>query len=160
MSQLPSDGGPLFTPQESPVPNPASELGRPAPRNYDELIARIGEESTPAPKAPPPPPTVPAGWYPDPENTGGYRYGGAPSLRYFDGEQWTEHRAPMQRSQQRQPYAQQPIYVQQNVVAPPVVVNGGSSSMAGLHLLLTILTCGLWLPVWIIIEIVQASSKK
>jgi hypothetical protein len=32
--------------------------------------------------------------------------------------------------------------------------------MAGLHLLLTLLTCGLWLPVWIIIEIVQASSKK
>jgi hypothetical protein len=31
---------------------------------------------------------------------------------------------------------------------------------AGLHLLLTILTCGLWLPVWIVIEIVQASSKK
>jgi hypothetical protein len=66
----------------------------------------------------------------------------------------------MQRSQQRQPYPQQPIYVQQNVVAPPVVVNGGSSSMAGLHLLLTLLTCGLWLPVWIVIEIVQASSKK
>jgi hypothetical protein len=128
------------------------------PGLVDDLLPATPPPPTSRPT--PPPPTVPAGWYPDPGNTTEFRYGGAPSLRYFDGEQWTEHRAPMQRSQQRQPYPQQPIYVQQNVVAPPVVVNGGSSSMAGLHLLLTLLTCGLWLPVWIVIEIVQASSKK
>jgi hypothetical protein len=28
----------------------------------------------------------PANWYPDPE--------GGPGLRYWDGTQWTEHRAP------------------------------------------------------------------
>lgn len=110
----------------------------------------------------PSPPVVPAGWYPDPDNTRGVMYGGVPSMRYFDGTQWTEHRSPMQRQQQRQLYPQQPIFIQQNVVAPPVVVHnsGGSSSMAGLHLLLTIFTCGLWLPIWIIIEIIQAVTKK
>jgi hypothetical protein len=30
--------------------------------------------------------TTPAGWYPDPDGTGGQRY--------FNGESWTEHRAP------------------------------------------------------------------
>jgi hypothetical protein len=151
LSQLPSDGDALDRQRDETLFPDLPGLG-------DGLTPATPTRPTSSPT--PPPPTVPAGWYPDPQNTSGYRYGGAPSLRYFDGEQWTEHRAPMQRSQQRQPYPQQPIYVQQNVVAPPVVVNGGSSSMAGLHLLLTLLTCGLWLPVWIIIEIVQASSKK
>lgn len=32
-------------------------------------------------------PTTPAGWYPDPEDSGG--------LRYWDGAAWTEHRAPV-----------------------------------------------------------------
>lgn len=36
--------------------------------------------------APPPPPSVPAGWYPDSAD--------AVLLRYWDGEQWTEHTAP------------------------------------------------------------------
>jgi len=31
----------------------------------------------------PPPPTTPAGWYPDP--------GGTASQRYWDGYRWTEH---------------------------------------------------------------------
>jgi hypothetical protein len=31
-------------------------------------------------------PTVPAGWYPDPDGTGGQRY--------WDGDGWTEHRVP------------------------------------------------------------------
>ena len=130
---------------------------------FDALTADIRRSlpggQTPA-EVPPPPPAVPAGWYPDPDNTTGYRYGGIPSLRYFDGAEWTDHRAPMQRSQQRHSLSQQPIFVQQNVVTPPVVVSGGGSSMAGLHLLLTILTCGLWLPVWILIEIIQATSRK
>lgn len=145
VNQLPGDGEPLLTPQDFPAPDP--------------LISRLPEESTPAPKQPPPPPTVPAGWYPDPENTTGFRYGGVPSMRYFDGEQWTEHRAPMQRSQQRFP--QQPIIVNQQVGQPmPIVVNNGPSSMVGLHLVLTLLTCGLWLPVWVIIEIIQAASRR
>lgn len=159
MSQLPSEGESLFTPRDLSAPDNAVEIGRSAPRNYDELIARIGEESAPAPKKLPPAPTVPAGWYPDPENTGGFGYGGVPSMRYFDGEQWTDHRVPMQRSQQR--YPQQPIIVTQQVAQPmPIVVNNSSSSTVGLHLVLTILTCGLWLPVWLIIEIIQAGSRR
>lgn len=132
-----------------------------APSTQQAAIAAELFSASPTPaKAPPPPPTVPAGWYPDPDNATGYRYGGIPSMRYFDGVEWTEHRAPMQRRQHPQSNQQQPIFVQQNVVAPPVVVNSGSSSMAGLHLLLTIFTCGLWLPVWILIEIVQAASRR
>lgn len=42
------------------------------------------QPSQPAP--PPPPPSVPAGWYPDAAD--------AVLLRYWDGEQWTEHTAP------------------------------------------------------------------
>lgn len=131
------------------------------PRNYDELIARVGEQAASEPKPAPAPPTVPAGWYPDPDNTAGFRYGSTPSMRYFDGVQWTEQRAPMQRPQQRAAVPQQPLIVNQQFAPPQTVyVSGGSSSMAGLHLLLTLLTCGLWLPVWILIEIVQAMSKR
>lgn len=93
---------------------------------------------------------VPAGWYPDPDNTNGFRYGSAPSLRYFDGVNWTEQRAPMNR---RQPQAQPPIVNQVYANASPtVVVRGGTSH--GFHLLMTVLTCGLWLPIWIIAAIV------
>jgi len=151
--------GGILNPEQLPSPSDPAEPVVRGPRNYNESIQHLGEQSPSDSKPQPAAPTVPAGWYPDPENTTGYRYGGIPSMRYFDGVQWTEHRAPMQRTQQRHPYAQQPIFVQQNVVAPPVVVRGGNSSMAGIHLLLTIFTCGLWLPIWILIEIIQASNR-
>lgn len=113
-----------------------------------------------AAKPPPPPPTVPAGWYPDPDNATGFRYGSVPSMRYFDGIQWTENRAPMQRTQpgqQGKQAPQQPIIIAQQI-APPhpphvVVYNNGTNH--GLHLVLTILTCGMWLPIWIIVAIVN-----
>lgn len=106
---------------------------------------------------PPPPPTVPAGWYPDPDNHNGFRYGGVPSMRYFDGAQWTENRAPMSRRQNQQQPTAQPIIVNQQFApqTPVVVYNRGTSH--GLHLVLTILTCGAWLPVWIIVAIVNGS---
>ena len=108
----------------------------------------------------PPPPNVPAGWYPDPDNASGYRYGSVPSMRYFDGVSWTDQRAPMQRNQQaRQQQPNQPIYVTQQVVnaphSPVVVVRGGTSH--GFHLVLTILTCGMWLPVWLIIAVINGT---
>ena len=94
---------------------------------------------------------VPAGWYPDPENGTGFRYGSAPSLRYFDGIVWTDQRAPMQRRPQQQ---QQPTIVNQVYASasPTVIVRSGGVNH-GLHLLLTVLTCGMWLPVWIIVAI-------
>jgi len=60
------------------------------------------DSAGPQPRSVPPPPTVPAGWYPDPDNNTGFGYGGMPSMRYFDGAQWTENRAPMSRRQQPQ----------------------------------------------------------
>ena len=128
------------------------EVGSPAPMPADQPAT----PEYPAPGRPsPPPPTVPAGWYPDPDNHTGFRYGGVPSMRYFDGVQWTENRAPMPRRQTPQT-PQQPIIVAQQIApqAPPVVVyNSGTNH--GLHLVLTLLTCGMWLPVWIIIVIVN-----
>lgn len=114
-------------------------------------------EQLPLARPVPPPPTVPAGWYPDPDNHTGFRYGGVPSMRYFDGVQWTENRAPMQRRQPPPPGPQQPIIVAQQFAppqGPPVVVYAGGTNH-GLHLVLTLLTCGLWLPVWIIMVIVN-----
>ena len=49
---------------------------------------------------------------------------------------------------------QQPIVIAQNiapVVRQVVVHNSGTNH--GLHLVLTFLTCGMWLPVWLIIVI-------
>jgi len=77
-------------------------------------------------------------------------------MRYFDGVQWTENRAPMQRRQAQQQPPPQPVIVNQQFApqTPHVVVyNNGTNH--GLHLLLTILTCGLWLPIWIIMVIVN-----
>lgn len=138
----------------------------------DESLRRLGEvEPTgfdlPAtdlppvtPKPPPPPPTVPAGWYPDPDNHTGFRYGGVPSMRYFDGVQWTDNRAPMQRRQPQQPMPGQPIIVNQQFApqaAPSAVVVYNNGTSHGLHLVLTILTCGMWLPVWAIVTIINSS---
>jgi hypothetical protein len=77
-------------------------------------------------------------------------------MRYFDGTQWTENRVPMRPQTRPQQSLQQPIVVTQQVApqTPPIVVyNNGTNH--GLHLVLTLLTCGLWLPVWIIIVIVN-----
>jgi hypothetical protein len=101
-----------------------------------ELYTRV----VPGQELPPPVlPTVAANWYPDPTAPG--------VLRYWDGVGWTEHRqaaAPPQATA---------------TVVNNVNVRAGGGSNAGLHLVLTILTCGLWLPVWILIEIVRAVSK-
>jgi hypothetical protein len=107
------------------------------------------------PRPVPPPPTVPAGWYPDPDNHNGFRFGGAPGMRYFDGAQWTENRAPMPRRQQQSAAQQQPIIVNQQFApqAPMVVYASGTNH--GLHLVLSLLTCGAWLPIWLIIVIVN-----
>lgn len=104
----------------------------------------------------PPPPNVPAGWYPDPDNTTGFRYGSVPSMRYFDGVQWTEQRAPMPRAEPRpSPHPQQPIVIAQNIAPAPHVVVYNNGTNHGLHLVLSLLTCGMWLPVWLTIVIVN-----
>jgi hypothetical protein len=73
--------------------------------------------------------TTPAGWYPDPA--------GAYTQRYFDGVQWTDSYAP----------------VVQHVQHGQIVT---VSTNHGLHAVLTLLTCGAWLPIWIIIAIMES----
>ena len=72
----------------------------------------------------------PPGWYPDPH--------GAAGQRWFDGERYTEHFVP----------ARPPIY-------PPgqTVVVGGTNH--ALHAILTIFTCGLWAPIWVLVAIFE-----
>ena len=85
------------------------------------------------------PPPMPANWYPDPTNFG--------LVRYWNGVQWTEH---------RQAIAPAPA---STVIHNNVQVRGGGDSLLGLHIVLTILTCGAWLPIWLLIEIIRAVSR-
>lgn len=78
-------------------------------------------------------PGTPApGWYPDPA--------GQPGQRYHDGYRWTTHFVPAA-----------PIAPAPQAIAV-AVANGGGANHA-LHLVLTLFTCGLWLPIWIIAAI-------
>ncbi len=80
-------------------------------------------------------------------------------MRYFDGAQWTENRAPMpRRPNQQQPPAQPIIVNQQFAPQSPHVVVYNSGTNHALHLILTVLTCGLWLPVWIIVAIFNGAK--
>ena len=76
-------------------------------------------------------PSPSPGWYPDPS--------GKPMQRYFDGAAWTEHYAPA---------AAAPAAV-------GVVTVGGTNHVV--HAIISVMTCGLWLPVWLIIA---AGEKK
>jgi len=78
----------------------------------------------------------PAGWHPDPT--------GQPTLRYFDGRGWTNHLAPMP----------PPAYGGHSpgVGVAVAVANGGGPNHA-LHAVLTLLTFGMWLPIWILVAI-------
>lgn len=75
---------------------------------------------------PAPVPAVPAGWYPDTTNGG---------IRWWDGYRWTEH-------------------VQGG--GTTVVVNTPKRVNHAFHLIMTICTGGLWLPVWIIVALAKS----
>lgn len=98
--------------------------------------------------------TPPADWYPVPE---------APhTLRYWDGKAWTEHYAPAptaaQPPQLQSGYSQQPQFNQPGYGPShtTVIVNQKKGVNHVLHLILTIVTFGLWLPVWIILAIANS----
>ena len=73
--------------------------------------------------------TTHPGWYPDPA--------GQPGQRYHDGHRWTQHFTPTPPSVPAPP-----------VQAVAVAVSHGGGTSHGLHLVLTVFTCGLWLPIW------------
>jgi threonine/homoserine/homoserine lactone efflux protein len=82
-----------------------------------------------------PAPAPQPGWYPDPS--------GGPGQRYFDGHQWTIGAPPPPS-----------IIINNNIVAPP------SGPNTALHLALTVFTCGMWLPVWLIIALVDNRQAR
>lgn len=82
------------------------------------------------------------GWYPDPE--------GQPGQRYHDGRRWTQHFVPT------------PPPVPAPLPAPAVAVavaTGGGANHA-LHLVLTLLTCGAWLPIWLLVALFSGGSSS
>jgi hypothetical protein len=85
-------------------------------------------------------PDPPAGWYSDPS--------GRPGQQYRDGHKWTEHLAPPT------PY---PFPPPQPVA---VAVSTGGGVNHALHAVLTFFTCGLWLPVWILMAIFGSGSRS
>ena len=83
-------------------------------------------------------PTPAPGWYQDPS--------GKPGQRYHDGRRWTEHFVPTA------PSAPAP--------AVAVAVSTGGGPNHALHAILTFLSCGLWLPVWILVAIFGGGSSS
>jgi hypothetical protein len=84
------------------------------------------------------------GWYPDPSGAGGQRY--------FDGAKWTAYAPP--------PPPQPSIVINNNNAlntSPAVLVASGPNH--ALHLILTLLTCGMWLPVWLIFTVVAHGRR-
>ena len=80
-------------------------------------------------------PTTPPGWYPDPS--------GQPGQRYHDGHRWTKHFTP----------APPPAPAPAPAPSVAVAVSAGRGTNHALHLILTLLSCGLWLPIWILVAI-------
>lgn len=73
------------------------------------------------------------GWYPDAQGT----------LRWWDGTQWTAHVA-----------SHQGVVTQM----PPTVIvhqDRGKPVNHVLHAILSVVTVGLWLPVWLIVAIAK-----
>jgi ferric-dicitrate binding protein FerR (iron transport regulator) len=75
-------------------------------------------------------PTEP-GWYPDPYGTG--------AKRWHDGTKWTSHLEVV------------PMPPPPAPAAAPVPPAPPRRPNHALHLVLTVLTAGLWLPVWVIV---------
>ncbi len=81
-----------------------------------------------------------AGWFPDPS--------GQPGQRYFDGQRWTPHFVP----------TPPPSALPAQAVA--VAVSSGGGPNHALHAVLTLLTCGMWLPIWILVAIFSGSGRS
>lgn len=78
-------------------------------------------------------------WYFDPRDRS--------ILRWWDGTNWTEHVKPA-------PVSAPMVYQNRTVTKVPV------QTSHVVHLILTLLTCGLWAPVWIIMAVLNKSQKR
>lgn len=79
------------------------------------------------------------GWYDD----------GTGRQRWFDGNLWTNHYADQQAQHV------QPLYAPQQVI---VNQRKNYKTSHGFHLVMSLITLGLWLPVWIIVGLYNASK--
>lgn len=96
-----------------------------------------GIENTPAPAAA-------AGWHPCPYSPN------AGLLRYYDGAKWTQQTQPMAPLAATPQAPQYPIAAPaQPIVNVAVAVGGGRKAHHLLHFIMTVITAGLWLPIWI-----------
>ena len=86
-------------------------------------------------------PTTAPGWYPDPS--------GQPGQRYHDGQRWTKHFTP----------TPPPMFAPAPPPSVAVAVSAGRGTNHALHLILTLLSCGLWLPIWIVLAIFDTSGS-
>jgi hypothetical protein len=93
----------------------------------------MADQNTPLSPAP--------GWYPDP--------GGEPGQRYHDGQRWTQHFVPTS-----------PTVPPPPAPAVAVAVSTGGGTNHALHAVLTLLSCGLWLPIWILVAILGGGSSS
>lgn len=83
----------------------------------------------------------------------GWYDNGAGRQQWWDGNQWTNHFGDQQQMQPT--YAMQPQYAGQQVVVQQGKVYKTSHAF---HLVMSILTLGLWLPVWLIVGVYNASK--
>lgn len=72
-----------------------------------------------------------ADWYRDPQTPG--------QLRYWTGTAWSDQTSPMP---------------QQTISTVPLGTNHG------LHLILTLVTCGAWLPIWLIVWLSRRGQSR
>ena len=96
-----------------------------------QVAAMADASAVPAPIDPTPTtPGIPAGWYHDP--TSGLQ-------RWWDGTRWTENFAP--------------------TVIAPVHVTMVRGTNHTFHLIMSLVTVGLWIPVWIIVSIANSGAR-
>jgi len=133
----------------------------PTPQYPDAQHPTTRFPGTPHPGLPHPHAPAPGPAYPRPAeplaHEGGYPYGMPPAAPYAHPEPYIPQHLhvppqPFPHGPYPPPYAYPQPMQQQTVV----VHGNGKRVSHGLHLLLTLITAGLWLPVWIILAIANS----